>query len=545
MMSSVIVIGYPAAIDGLVLRSLVPDASALLVEPLSARGRWRVFLFAFVSILVPMLLWALASPLGSVPDEPSHAIRAAAVVRGEIVTAPLSADPVQAEADVPKYVAQLHAWTCSARKPLVTPACNEPVTGDPNAIVETGGSAGTNSPVFYAIVGTPTLFMEGTPALYAMRFVGALLCATAFGFMIMQLRTIARSQWAITGAIGATTPMVLYLGGSVNPNGIEAISAAALFVTLMAFVRDPFASRSVRWERAIGIVGLVVLLLSAKIFALLWLLLAVVAALVFLRRSDVGPLIRARSTWMLLSGSAVAAALSLAWFLHPPVYGVGNITPISVLDGFTSMVVRTFEFANGYVGIFGWLDTPSPRFSDIVWSTFAVVLITAGLIWGGGRARWVAFGFSAALLAVPPLVQAVLAPQVGFIWQGRYMLAVFIALLITCGMALDGTLAPNALSTRARMATVVGLGLLVAGHVATFVWVLRRYVVGLDGSIRTMLFNPTWQPPLGWATLSVLLLVWLTGVAVVLYRWLVTGERVRPSASAQRRPMPVSAHPGG
>src|SRR4051812_20391801 len=43
------------------------------------RRRWLTFLVAFVALLLPMVLWALASPIGSVPDEPSHAIRAAAV----------------------------------------------------------------------------------------------------------------------------------------------------------------------------------------------------------------------------------------------------------------------------------------------------------------------------------------------------------------------------------------------------------------------------------------------------------------------------------
>ena len=50
--------------------------------------RWRTFGVAFLAIFLPMLLWALASPLMSVPDEPSHAIRAAAVVRGEVANGP-------------------------------------------------------------------------------------------------------------------------------------------------------------------------------------------------------------------------------------------------------------------------------------------------------------------------------------------------------------------------------------------------------------------------------------------------------------------------
>jgi hypothetical protein len=491
-----------------------------------ASGRWRAFFFAFASVLVPMLLWSIASPLGSVPDEPSHAIRAAAVVRGQIVSPPLSSDPAIAEADVPKYVAQLHQWTCYARQPLVTPVCNEPVVGDPNLIVETGGSAGTNSPVFYALVGLPTLFMEGTPALYAMRFISAILGASAFGFLVMQLRTLGRARWAIVGAAVASTPMVLYLSGSVNPNGIEALSAVALFATLMALIRDPEARGLIQWERAIGGIVLVTLLLGAKIFALLWLLLVVLAALSFLRKKSLSNLLRSWPVWTLVGGAGIVSLLSLLWFANPPSYLVDGIKPVGALDAFLSLVVRTFEFSNGYVGIFGWLDTPSPRLSDIVWSTLAVVIIVVAMAWGSGRSRWVAAGFSAALVVVPPVVQAVLAPQVGFIWQGRYMLAVFMCLLVACGTAIDSSFAENPLSTPMRRVVIIGLTLVAIGQIVSFAWVLRRYVVGLDGSINTMLNSPLWQPPLGWATLTLLLAVSLISTMVLAYRpWFTSSSR--------------------
>ena len=140
-------------------------------------GRWGVLASAFFLLLAPMLIWALASPLGSVPDEPSHAIRAAAVVRGEPVSQQWAEHPSLAIAEVPRYVAQLQDRTCFAFHPRLSAACVTLPAGDPNEIVLTGTSAGNNGPLFYAIVGLPTLFLSGDVALYAMRFVNAILTA--------------------------------------------------------------------------------------------------------------------------------------------------------------------------------------------------------------------------------------------------------------------------------------------------------------------------------------------------------------------------------
>jgi hypothetical protein len=450
------------------------------------------------------------------------------VVRGQFVSQPWPHDMSLAETDVPRYVAAMHTWSCFARQPTVTPACAGPIIGDPDAVVPSVSSAGTNSPVFYAIVGVPTLFMEGIPALYAMRFVSALLCAAAFGWLVMQLHTLRRSRWAIAAAIVSVTPMVLYLAGSVNPNGVEAVSAVALFAMLVAVISTPNASRRVQWERAIGGVLLVTLLLGAKVFALLWLLLVVVGALAFLRKGTLSRLAHSPASWVLAGGSAVVSLLSLLWFIHPPHYEASNVQPIGAVDAFVSTVVRTLEFSHGYVGIFGWLDTPSPRFSDIAWGTFAVVLVIAGIVWGSGPARRVALGFGAILIVVPPVVQAALGPQVGFIWQGRYMLAIFMCLLVACGMALDSSFARSPFSMPARRAALLLLVLVLAvialGHLMTFVRVLRRYVVGADGSLSLMVGNPLWQPPGGWIGLSFALAVWLAVVCIVAYRWFTAGS---------------------
>jgi len=493
----------------------------------SFAGRWKFFSWTFAALLVPMLLWSLASPLGSIPDEPSHAIRAAAVVRGEIITGAWVGDPSTARADVPAYVAGLTGLTCFAGHPNVTPSCAHAQTTDPDSIVTIGTSSGNNGPLYYAIIGLPTLFLDGDVSLYAMRFVNALLCAAALAVMIMQLKTLPRSRWAIAGSVIAITPMVLFLSGSVNPNAIELASAGALLGTLIAFIRAP-GRHLVQAERVVLAVAALGLLVNTRSIALLWVLLIVAGALAFATRKSLHRLARRPSTWSLVALSAAVCVGAIVWYANPTPFAPNASTtqPTGFGSAIVSMAIRTFDFAGGYVGIFGWLDTPSPAFTLIVWSAVVVAMILAAFIWGSGRARLAAAGFGAAMVLVPPVTQAILAPQFGYIWQSRYMLAILLCFLVACGLALDSSFAEAILPAKFRTLAAATIVLLALGQVMSFVWTLRRYIVGLNGALSDMLLRPSWQPPLGWLTLSALMAGWAIAASVLLYRAV-----VRPTVS--------------
>jgi hypothetical protein len=480
--------------------------------------RWRVFSIAFVALLAPMLLWSLASPLGSVPDEPSHAIRAAAVVRGEVFTGVWSENSSLARADVPAYVAFMHLRTCYAFQPEITADCIGTVAGDPNAIVTTGQSASGNSPLYYAIVGWPTLVFDGDVALYGMRFVNAIIVAALFALMFMQLSLLGRSRWAMIGAAVAITPMVLFLSGSINPNALEAASAGALFATLVgAFRRE--GTRRVLWERVAIAAIAVVLLVNTRGIALLWVLLILGAALALGDRAVVGRLLRRPAAWVLMAIAAIGSGVAAWGFLHPTLSSTaGAGTGIGAPLAFFNMLTKTFEYADGYVGIFGWVDTPSPAFSVIVWSILIVGLIVAGVVWGNRRSRWTVLGLVATMVIVPAVTQAILAPSLGYIWQGRYMLAILVCLLVASGIALDDQYETRPLSSQARVTLIIGLTLAGVGQVFSFVWALRRYVVGIRGSVKDMFTSPPWQPPLSWEVLALLLAISLTLTAILIYR---------------------------
>jgi hypothetical protein len=459
-----------------------------------------------------MLLWSLASPLMSVPDEPSHAIRAVAVVHGDFTGHPDATTPWQIAVTVPEYAAHTHELTCFAFNPDIPASCQTAPTGDPDKPTSITTSAGINSPIYYAVVGLPSLFLTGYDALYAMRGVNALVCAALLAFMFMSLRQLPHSRWAILGATVSITPMVLFLGGSINPNGMEFAATGALFAALIATFRTPSPGRLL-WERGAIIVFSAALLANTRSIALLWILLAVAGAFILARTDVVKALVRRWPTWLIVGGSAVVSLLAVAWYVKPPETTGGG----PAFDGagtgfgtaFVRMVINTLDYAREWIGLFGWVDRAAPTVTIMIWTTAVFAVIVAAIALSRGRALVAVVFFAVMVVLVPAVTQAAIVTEMGYIWQGRYTLALLVCLLIACGLALDAR-CPWALSTdTGRRATTMVVVLLAFGHLCAFVWTLKRYVVGEQASFLAMFTNPAWQPPIGWVALTVALVVTL------------------------------------
>jgi hypothetical protein len=487
-----------------------------------------VFGSAFVLSLIPMLLWTLASPLASVPDEPTHFIRAAAVVRGEVITRALPSMPMEAEAIVPNYVAHTNAQTCFAFKPNVPAGCQRLVSGDPNAPTVTGQTADANNPAFYAIVGLPSLVLSGNAALYAMRGVSAVLCALMIAFTFMAVSQLRRARWAYFAAFVSTTPMVLYLGGSVNPNGLEATAAGALFA-MLALTFSTYSHGRRLIERLGAIALSTGLLVSTRNISLLWVLLALVAALLLSRANIMRRLARNPLVWVTVATVMVICFLALLWFIRPPVTQPQPALPgagTAFIIAFVSMLVATFNYGIGWVGFFGWVDTPAPNITFVAWSAGMVGIAIAAFAIGRGTKRWALILLLAALFLTPAFAQASIVAKAGYIWQGRYTLAIVVMLVLACGFVLDrfGRSAPNPVL---RMSVAILIGFLGIGQIAAFVMTLKRYVIGANASIQLMFTGQSWIPPLGWPTLALAFTAVTAVACVVIFRVAFSPEHSR------------------
>ena len=68
----------------------------------------------------------------------------------------------------------------------------------------------------------------------------------------------------------------------------------------------------------------------------------------------------------------------------------------------------------------------------------------------------------------------------------------------------------------------------VVAHVVAFLYILRRYVVGIIdiSTWQTMISHPAWQPPLGWFILTVLYTVVILLAAQRFFTYLYPGHRL-------------------
>jgi hypothetical protein len=129
---------------------------------------------------------------------------------------------------VPRYIASTHYETCFAFHSDVSAACSAPMPGDPADIVDAPTSAGLYNPVYYVLVGWPTLLVGDDSGIFMMRALGAVLTSLFLAFTVMIAYGTRRNAIPLAGLAVALPPMLLFLGGSVNPNAVEITGTLAV-----------------------------------------------------------------------------------------------------------------------------------------------------------------------------------------------------------------------------------------------------------------------------------------------------------------------------
>ncbi|MDN4614424.1 DUF2142 domain-containing protein [Leifsonia sp. F6_8S_P_1B] len=484
----------------------------------AARPRfpWRLFAGVFAALFVLLGAWSVATPIYAVPDEPSHTVRATAAAHGQLV-----GDGKYFQA--PGYLYIPGAGSCYWGKLDQTPACvgESPYGGE---LRRTLSTAGTNSPVYYVWTGLPSLVLTGEPAILAMRLFSAALVATLLAATAVLLRAY-RARWALVIPLAAVTPELAFLGGAINPNAVEAAAAGALFAALLVLARR----RPSGWLLGFGSVTAVVaaaFVTGGRSLGMLWVLVAAVGVIVLLRRADWHALVRRTSTWVVLGLLAVVCAGQLFWFTRPGngVQAQLQPTPGSRLTVAQNMLENTFVYLRQLTGQFGTMDVPAPEGVQTFWTALFLALVILPLVLGRGRERWVTAGFTAVWVLVPVVVQVALWRQVGDVWQGRYMLAVLLLTAIAGGLALDARPRSEVAGsgTAAASPGVIAvlrtlLVLLAVGHLAAFVYTLRRYAV-TNSSWVDFLLHPQWQPPAGTVALTAIVALMLVCAVVAVWR---------------------------
>jgi hypothetical protein len=502
-----------------------------------------VFLAAFVVFFALSACWSLATPMFASPDETSHLVKAAATARGEIggkhgfvqqeMFQGPSEQPIRSYRVPAAYAAQV--FPCYAFAPRVTPECEKSAAEHPPS--RTGSltmytTAGHYNPIYYALVGWPSLLAKGVHGMYLLRLASALLNSLLLAGAVALAAAWRRAGFLLAGLLTATTPMVLFLNGMVNPNSLEISSAVLVWVAALSLTLHP--DPALLRRRVLSLVGAGTLLVNVRPLGYEWLAVILGTALfVAAGRGTVLAVLRNRTTWYALAGASPVLVFGMWWTLHN-----GDDAKVPFVKG-NAFIPAAHSTLNGMqwniqcmIAVFGWLDTPAPMLTYDLWIGVTVTLALVAVALGKWRQILAVLMLGVAIVAIPVLAQGVEAKHIGLIWQGRYLLAVAVGLPILAGAVLaarasEFSEAPQANKTGAATAAPVGLPtwldrrivltlgtVLAFADLAAFFRAQRRYLTGLNGHL--LLTNITWQPPGTWV-LWMALYVLALGSSVVLY----------------------------
>ncbi|WP_374007741.1 DUF2142 domain-containing protein [Leifsonia sp. LS-T14] len=493
----------------------------------------RVFLVAWALITALCLCWSFATPVSASPDEPAHIVRAASVVRGEWVGTPSAFGNI---VTVPAYIARSQAVTCFAFHPSVDADCGIAEPADPAADTRAATSAGLYNPLYYLAVGWPSLVLHDTSGIYAMRAMSALLTALFLALAFAVTATLPFRRLAMLAYALAITPMLLFLGGTVNPNSLEAAATLAVFVGMLAIALDR-TSVQLKTDLAVVAAGIAIGA-NARGLSPLWLVVALGAPLVLIERKRLVALLQRRATIVAIVVSAVFVIGAVAWTLGSNSLANAIVKPdealkfpgvgASPLTGFLRVLTGTVGYGQGLIGLFGWLDTPAPDVVVYVYGLGIGALVITALLALRGRKLIVLGILLASFLLFPAIVQAVYIHGGGLIWQGRYNLPLFLCLVVGAAALLGSRaelLSPATMRRLILLVVIVAVGAQWWAFEAT----LRRYSVGGNGTIRLFLLGGApWSPPGGnllWLGLAAVVIA-ASGLLLALTTWPRAAERV-------------------
>ncbi len=492
-----------------------------------------LFVICLVLTFSNFAAWSLATPLFASPDEPTQVVTAAATARGELVGATIDgpASPFTA-VKVPAVFASGTTYPdCFKFHPTVSASCAPKLTTS-TATVRIGTAVSRYPPLYYLIVGLPSLAFVSKTGIYLMRLMSSLLNALLISLALFSVARWSRRKLLLLGVMVAATPMAWFLGGMVNPSGFEICAAICLWTAGLVLVLEHPEHPPPGLVAVVAVAAC--LLCLARPISPVWVAIAfVVLGMLGGRRALRGMLASRAARWSVLP--LCACGVFALWWIKAehaldlvPGFPVTRSEPSVQLLG--AVLAHDGVRVQQLVGVFGWNDTKSPIFTYVVW--LVVVGLLFGLaIWRAGAWRaGTLFLLLAAVVLVPLVASYAEALRAGFVdGQGRYWLPLAVGVPLVSVALVERSKLPERLVTRAVPILAVLLGVASA---TAFIGALRRYAVGVTGPIDFL--NGKWQPPLdlSWAAIGGCVCVALLLGLVVFetHRSSLAGSRTVPTA---------------
>lgn len=468
--------------------------------------------------------WALTNPVLANPDEPSHTTKAAALVRGQVLPPKrqlpdygpdsLIRGAFTTDVVVPgSYGRQtIDGPWCFIWDSRIPAGCAPAFVDDPTE-VEWEAYIGRYPPTYYAIVGWPTLVDTSAKSIYAMRFVSAAINAALLATAFSLCRRIRALRLAPVALLVAMTPQVLQLAGSVNPNGLEISAGVCAWVALTA---------ATLWRGPrIGAPVLLVAAASCSLLAVtrplstMWLAAIAAGTLVVLAEPAV-VLARIRELGVRLGMAVVgiASAAGVTWTIASDNLGNNrgyNPWGLGMVDAVRHSLALSWSYLQQGVAVYGWDRNPSPAPLTWAWGVALLALLTLAVRRADRRRRLGIFAVTAFVFLIPTILQARTARAIGFVWSGRYGLALFAGIPVLAAVVVGSS------NDTPRRTLAWISGIVAAGHVVAHAAAMRRWVVGTDGPLN-YLGGDGWTPPVAPSLLLAAVTVLSWALAAFAYR---------------------------
>jgi hypothetical protein len=478
-----------------------------LRQPLHLSGR-SLFLLLWALLFMMGGLWAAAVPISAGLDEPAHVINAAADVRGqifkhgaEILDGAVEAFPVRVPATYTDGFLAPCGSTFQNAAVLVPPPSSCFAPPSPSGRVVQGWTyVGQYQPFYYLIVGLPSLFTSDTYGIYVMRLVSAALGTLFLALAFLSCFYSRSRPLLLAGVALGASPMVLFMLGTVQPNGVEVAAAISLWASGLGLVRgtgkDPSARHRLWWIAGVSAVALSLI----RPLSPLWtVLIVVVLALMGDRRTRSRIRREASFKWS-VAGAGGSLLLSGVWLLTQHglgggfsvpsdwvPYGVAAVTTFGrVLETFPAQLVQA-------VGPLGWSGAQPTFVVVAIWSAGAAVMASAAWLSRRFDRVTVCWLLTFALTLLLPAVISTVGADTNHwaVWYGRYSMPFGVG-LVMLGGARWGEPPPGSLRLGKGMLALTALG-----QVWAYLGEASSFAVGRQSIFAAFLRVPgMWRPPL-------------------------------------------------
>lgn len=467
-------------------------------------GGWMFVFFLAVSF-ANFAIWSWASPLFASPDEPTHVARAAAVVRGQFVGSTVGSDRnASTSVTIPAVFAQDEPLVECFQFRSTTPASCQPPVPTSTKLTPIRTYVGRYPPLYYAIVGLSSLIVQSAGGIYMMRLAGALLDAVFVALALFSVFRWSRSRLLLLAVMVAATPQAWFLGGMVNPSGLEIAVAICVWTSGVVLVLE-HAHAPPRGLLAVFGVSLAVFALTRPLSPV-WCAIALVVLGIAAGWRRVRALVSDRAVQWTALPVAACGALAVWWIVGEHALDLEpSSAPVPQPETFAHLVPaifgHTWYWMKEMVGLFGWLDAFSPLLTYVIWAVVvaAIVLLACARATGGLAELRQASALVLLVLTVIVLPVAIVYREVhrlGIVWQGRDILPLAVGIPILAVALVQGDRALARRNGRA-LAWIISVtcALLGIASFAAYFEALRRYAVGTNGPIDFL--TGAWHPPLG------------------------------------------------